>query len=147
MIRSFPKKLGLTISCKKTKSLAVMTQLPKVQRLTTLFQKVSQSKRSPTFSTWAVWCRMTVEWTHISSRICKASSAFQSLSRILWHQCKIQTSTKVKVLNSVIFPNLLYNLESTVLLVSLVCRLESFVVHCLQGFLLGRKSDIPPYAR
>ena len=73
MIRSFPKKLGLTISCKKTKSLAVMTQLPKVQCLTTLFQKVSQSKRSPTFSTWAVLCRMTVEWTQISSRICKAS--------------------------------------------------------------------------
>ena len=73
--------------------------------------------------------------TEISSGICKATSALQSLSHILWHQRKIQTSTKVRVFNSVIFPTLLYGLESTVLLEPLVRRLESCVVHCLQTIL------------
>ena len=70
--------------------------------------------------------------TEINSRICKASSAFQSLSRILWHQCKIQSRTKVRVLDSIILPTLLYGLESSVLLVPSVRRLESFVVRCLR---------------
>ena len=70
--------------------------------------------------------------TEISSRICKASSAFQSLSRILWHQRKIQTRTKVRVLNSVILPTLLHGLESSVLLEPSVHRLEFFVVRCLR---------------
>ena len=70
--------------------------------------------------------------TEISSRICKASSAFQSLSRILWHQRKIQTRTKVRVLNSVILPTLLHGLESSVLLEPFVRRLEFFVVRCLR---------------
>ena len=70
--------------------------------------------------------------TKTNSRISKASSAFQSLSRILWHQCKIQTRTKVIVLNSVILPTLLYGLESCVLLEPFVRHLESFVVHCLR---------------
>ena len=70
--------------------------------------------------------------TEISSRICKASSAFQSLSRILWHQRETQTRTKVRILNSVILPTLLYGLESSVLLEPFVRRLESFVVRCLR---------------
>ena len=61
----------------------------------------------------------------------KASTAFQSLSRILWYQRKIKTSTKVCVLNSVILPTLLYGLESTVLLEPHVRRLESFKIRCL----------------
>ena len=68
----------------------------------------------------------------ITSRICKASTAFQSHSRISWYHCKIKTSTKVCVLNSVILQTLLYGLESTVLLEPHVCRLESFMIHCLQ---------------
>ena len=70
--------------------------------------------------------------TEINSRICKALSAFQSLSHILWHQHKIQTRTKVRFLNSVILPTLLYGLESSVLLEPFVRRHESFVVRCLR---------------
>ena len=70
--------------------------------------------------------------TEVDSRICKASAAFQSLSRILWYQRKIRTSTKVRILNSVILPTLLYGLENTVLLKHHVCRLESFVIRCLR---------------
>ena len=69
--------------------------------------------------------------TEINSRICKALSAFQSLSRILWHQHKIQTRTKIRVLNSVILSTLLYGLESSVLLEPFVRCFESFVVRCL----------------
>ena len=73
-------------------------------------------------------CGLDIE---INSRICKASHAFQSLSRILWYQRKIKTSTKVCLLNSVILPILLYGLEFTVLQPH-VRRLESFLIHCLQ---------------
>ena len=68
----------------------------------------------------------------VSSWICKASSAFYSLSRILWCQRKIQTNTKVRILNSVILPTLLYGLESTVLLEPHVHHLESFMIRCLR---------------
>ena len=70
-------------------------------------------------------CGMEAE---IDSRICKTSEAFQSLSRILWYQRRIQTSSKLRILNSVILPTLFYGLESTVLLQPHVRRLESFVI-------------------
>ena len=84
----------------------------RVQRQFSWFQEVSLSKWYSTFS--------------------KASSAFYSLSHILWCQRKIQTSTKDRILNSVIPPTLLYGLDSTVLLEAHVHHLESFVIHCLQ---------------
>ena len=130
------KKLGLTVSCKKTKSLAVLppddpaTESPVPIHLfpegepievVSHFQYLGSIVQDD--------CGMDTE---ISSRICKASSAFQSLSRILWHQRKIQTRTKVRILNSVILPTLLYGLESSVLLEPFVRRLESFVVRCLR---------------
>ena len=70
--------------------------------------------------------------TEINSRICKASHAFQSLSWILLYRRKINTSTKVCLLNSVILLTLLYGLECTVLLEHYVCRFESFLIHCLR---------------
>ena len=74
--------------------------------------------------------------TEVSSRICKSSSAFHSLSHILWCQRKIQTSTKVCILNSVILPTLLYGLENTILLEPHIRRLEYFVIRCFR-FILG----------
>ena len=92
-------------------------------------------KWSPILSTWAALSRTTVGRTQISSRICKASSAFQSLYCILWHQRKIKTSTKIRVLNSVVLPTLLYGVESTFLLEPHVSRLESFVFCCMRMIL------------
>ena len=129
------QKLGLTISCKKTKSLAVLPpEQPQIQSplpihlvpgdepidVVSHFQYLGSFVQND--------CGMDVE---INSRICKASSAFQSLSRILWYQRKIKTNTKVRILNSMILPTLLYGLESTVLLESHVRRLESFMIRCL----------------
>ena len=50
----------------------------------------------------------------VDSRICKASKASPSLSRILWYQQKIKSCTKLRILNAVIRPTLLYDLERTV---------------------------------
>ena len=130
------KKLGLTISCKKTKTLAVLPpnspdalspvpihHIPGAEPIEVVshFQYLGSIVQND--------CGMDKE---ISSRICKASAAFQSLSRILWYQRKIKTSTKVRVLNSVILPTLLYGLESSVLLEPHVRRLESFMIRCLR---------------
>ena len=68
----------------------------------------------------------------VDSRICKASKAFQSLSRILWYQRKIKSCTKLRILNAVILPTLLYGLESMVLHEPQIHRLQSFVMRCLR---------------
>ena len=130
------KKLGLTISCKKTKTLAFLPPnspdalspvpihlMPGAEPIEVVshFQYLCSIVQND--------CGMNKE---ISSRICKASAAFQSLSRILWYRRKIKTSTKVRVLNSVILSTLLYGLESTVLLEPRVCCLESFMIRCMQ---------------
>ena len=78
----------------------------------------------------------------IDSRICKASATFQSLARTLWYQHRIQTTNKLRILNSVILPTLFHGLESTVLLQPHVRRLESFVIQCLRiilGFTVRQK--------
>ena len=130
------KKLGLTISCMKTKSLAVLPPDDPATESPVPIHLVPEGEPIEVVSHFQYLgsivqddCGMDTE---INSRICKASSAFQSLSRILWHQRKIQTRTKVRVLNSVILPTLLYGLESSVLLEPSVRRLESFVVRCLR---------------
>ena len=127
------KKLGLTISCKKTKTLAVLTNpgaqspapiqlVPRSEpiKVVSHFQNLGHTVQND--------CGMDAE---VSSQICKASSVFHSLSHILWCQRKVQTSTKVRILNSVILITLLYGLESTVFLEPHICRLQSFVIRCL----------------
>ena len=124
------KKLGLTISCKKTKTLAVLTN-PGAQSHAPV-QLVPGGEPIEVISHFQ-YLGSTVQndcgmGTKVSSQICKVSSAFQSLSCILWYQRKIQISTMARILNSVIFQTLLYGLESTVLLEPHVRRLESFVI-------------------
>ena len=76
-------------------------------------------------------CSPTAE---VESRIAKASQAFRSLSRLLWYQKRIKTTTKLRIFNSVIVPTLqlLYGLESVVLLEPHIHRLQSFIMHCLR---------------
>lgn len=50
-------------------------------------------------------------------------------------QSKIQISTKISILSSVILPTLLYGLESTVLLEPHIRRLESFQINQLRTIL------------
>ena len=94
------KKLGLTISCKKTKTLAVLTKSG--TQSPAPIQLVPGSEPIEVVSHFQ-YLGSTVK-NDCGSWICKASSALHSLSRILWCQQKIQTSTKVRILNSVILP-------------------------------------------
>ena len=128
------KKLDLTISCKKTKTLTVLTN-PGTQNQT-LIWLISGSEPIKVVSNFQYLGRTAQNDcgmdTEISSQICKASPAFHSLSRIPWCQQNIQTSTKVCILRSVILPSLMYGLETTVLLEPHIHCLESFVINCLQ---------------
>ena len=85
--------LGLTISCKKTKLLAVLPH-------STCQQPVPVSLRSGANPIEVVHqfeylgsvvsddCSTAAE---VDSRICKASQAFHSLSRVLWYQRRIKS--------------------------------------------------------
>ena len=130
------KKLGLAISCKKTKTLAVLSSECSHIQTPVLISLVPGDKPIEVVSHFQYLgsivqsdCGLDTE---INSRIFKASHAFQSLSQIFWYQRKIKTSTKVRLLNSVILPTLLYCLECTVLLEPHVRRLESFLIRCLR---------------
>ena len=70
--------------------------------------------------------------SEISHRIIRAAQTFQSLSRLLWYQRKIRTSTKLRIFLSVVIPTLLYSLECAVVSQSQIGRLQSFVMRCLR---------------
>ena len=128
------RDLGLTISCKKTKSLAVLpsesNQLPEAIQLSPSDDPIETVSHFQYLgSVVQDNCNSDIE---VDTRICRASSAFQSLSRILWFQRRIHTRTKLRIFTSVILPTLLYGLECTVLLEPQVHRLESFQIRCLR---------------
>ena len=128
------RDLGLTISCKKTKSLAVLpsesNQLPEAIQLSPSDDPIETVSHFQYLgSVVQDNCNSDIE---VHTRICRASSAFQSLSRILWFQRRIHTRTKLRIFTSVILPTLLYGLECTVLLEPQVHRLESFQIRCLR---------------
>ena len=137
MVRSLShhcSSLGLSISCKKTKTLAVLPtgshQLPQPILLPTSDDPIEVVSHFQYLgSVVQDDCNCDTE---VDTRICKASATFQSLSRILWFQRRIKTATKLRILNSVILPTLLYGLECTVLLEPQIHRLESFLIRCLR---------------
>ena len=94
-------KSGLTISCKKTKILAVLinpgAQSPAPIQLVPGGEPIEAVSHFQYLgSTVQYDCGMDAE---VSFWICKDSSAPHPISRILWCQWKIQTSTKVRILN------------------------------------------------
>ena len=127
------KSLGLSISCTKTKTMAILPDLFPRPEPVHLFPNDAPVEVVPHFqylgSIIQDDCGSDLE---VDSRICKASKAFQSLSCILWYQRKIKPCTKLCILNAVILPTLLYGLESTVLHKQQIQRLQSFVMHCLR---------------
>ena len=140
MIRSLNYQcnaIGVTISCKKTKTLAVLPS-PSCQQPEPILLNPGADPMEPvaTFqyfgSTVSQGCNTGAE---VTSRIVKASQAFGSLTRRLWLQQGIKTKTKLRVFSSVIIPTLLYGLECTVLLELEVHRLQTFVMRCLRTIL------------
>ena len=124
------RDLGLTISCSKTKPLAVLpSDLYPEPVLISLFPDDDPVEVVSNFqylgSIVQDNCGTVIE---VDSRICKSSKAFRSLCRILWYQCKIKTHIKLCIFNAVVLPTLLYGLESLVL--------HEPQLHCLQGFVM-----------
>ena len=125
--------MGLTISCKKTKTLAVLPSSCHQPEPILLSPGADPVEPVATFqylgSTVSQDC---ITGAEVTSRIVKASQAFGSLTRKLWLQRRITTKTKLCVFSSVIIPTHLYGLECTVLLEPEAHRLQSFVMHCLR---------------
>ena len=123
-------QLGLRISCKKTKLLAVC------------LSPISQQARTVVFRDYDVPIDTVDDFQYLGStvsndctsdsEIIRAAQTFQSLSRLLWYQRKIRTSTKLRIFLSVIIPTLLYSLECAVVSQSQIGRLQSFVMRCLR---------------
>ena len=129
-----------------------MTLLPKVQCLSTLFQKVSQSKWSPTFSIWAVLCRTTVGCmdTEISSRICKANLPSSYFYTSYGINARSRPAPRLGSLTASSFQPCCMAwraLSSLSLLCADSSPLWSAACKPSWGFLSGRRSDTPPCAR
>ena len=92
------KQLGLTISCKKTKSLAVLPPKGPDVQYPAPIQLVPEEEPIEVFSHFQYLCSIVQRDcgmdSEINSRICKTSVAFQSLSRILWLQRKSRSGPK-----------------------------------------------------
>ena len=140
MIKSLHQQctaMGLTISCRKTKTLPVLPSSSCPQPQSILLSPAADPVEPVTTfqylgSTVSQDCSNSAE---VSSRIVKASQAFDSLNHRLWLRKRIKTLTKLRVFSSVILPTLLYGLECTVLLEPEVHRLQSFVMCCLRTIL------------
>ena len=129
--------MGLTINYKKTKLLAV---LPGADAHSpspiSLHPDCDPIEVVPSFQYLGSYlsnnCTLDVE---ISTRITKTSQSYGSLNRILWHQRKIKSSTKLNIFVSVVLSTLLYDLETAVLLEPQIHRLQSFVMRSLRSIL------------
>ena len=122
------RELGLTISCSKTKTLAVLPS--------DLYPKPVPINLFPDDDPVDVVCNFQYLGSivqdncgtviEVDFRICKASKAFRSLCHILWYQSKIKNRTKPRIFNDVVLPILLYGLESLVLHEPQLHRLQGF---------------------
>jgi hypothetical protein len=79
-------------------------------------------------STIAQDCSLDQE---ISMGICKSSNTFHSLYKVLWGQKRLKTSTKLRLLRSVVLSTLLYGSETWVPLAAHTARLQGFITGCL----------------
>ena len=119
--------MGLTINYKKTKLLAVLlgadTHPPSPIFLHPYCDPIEVV---PSFQYLGSYlCNNCTLYVEISTRISKASQSFGSLNRIIWHQRKIKSTTKLNIFVSVVLFTLLYGLETAVLLEPQIHRLLS----------------------
>ena len=124
---------GLSISCSKTKTMSVLPASLCAQPVPIhVFPNHPPVEPVSSFQyLGSVIQEDSGSDLEVNSRICKASQAFGSLSRILWYQKKIRTQTKLCIFTSVIIPTLLYGTECAVLLQPHIHRLQSFIMHYL----------------
>ena len=129
--------MGLTINYKKTKLLAVLPGADAhPPSPISLHPDCDPIEVVPSFQYLGSYlsnnCTLDVE---ISTRITKSSQSYGSLNRILWHQRKIMSTTKLSIFGSVVLLNLLYGVETAVLLEPLIHRLHCYVMRNLRSIL------------
>lgn len=127
-------ELGLSISTKKTKILAVLPHqhlLPQQVSLQLDGEPVTVVEWGYLGSTVTSTCPLDKE---VDFRISKASRSFTSFSKILWYQRKIKQKNTLRIFKAVVLPTLLYGSETWVVLGPHLhtCRLQSFVMRCLR---------------
>ena len=128
-------EMGLTISTRKTKIMAVeeQQQAPRQVQLRVADDPVNVVEEFEYLgSTVMADCGLDRE---INARIRKASNSFRCLSRILWYQQRIKIGTKLRMFKAAILPTLLYGSETWAPLVKQLKRLQSFVMRCLRVIL------------
>ena len=129
--------VGLSISSKKTKILAVLPSPhcppPHPVSLKPEEQPVAVVEEFEYLgSTITKDCTLDRE---VTIRISKASRTFGSLYRVLWSRNNIKTSTKMRLFKSVVLATLLYGSETWVPSAPHLKRLQSFVIWCLRVIL------------
>ena len=127
--------MGLSISCKKSKILAVCptnstSMQPRAVRLCSDEVPVAVVEDFEYLGcTFSHDCSLDRE---ISKRISKASQAFRSLYRVLWCQKRLKTKTKLRLFKAVVLSTLLYGSETWVPLAKHTKRLQAFIMGCLR---------------
>ena len=131
-------KMGLTISSKKTKILAVRPAGRPSQSQRDVLLRPSDEPVSVVESfeylgsTISADCSLDKE---VSSRISKASRSFNSLCRILWYQKRIKTKTKMRLFKTVVLSTLLYGSETWAPIATHIKRLQGFIMRCVRVIL------------
>ena len=130
-------EMGLTISARKTKIMAVgaeqQHEAPREVQLQRAGEPVGIVDEFEYLgSTVVTGCGLDTE---ISMRIRKASNSFRCLSRILWYQQKIKMRTKLRMFKAAVLPTLLYGSETWAPVAKQLKRLQSFVMRCLRVIL------------
>ena len=127
-------EMGLTISTRKTKILAIRpavnpSQPPREVLLRPIDDPVSVVEDFEYLgSAVSADCSLDKE---ISSRISKASRSFNSLCRVLWYQRRVKTRTKMRLFKSVVLSTLLYGSETWAPTATHVKRLQGFIMMCV----------------
>jgi hypothetical protein len=79
----------------------------------------------------------------INVRIGRASSVYKSLGKTVWKRRQIPLTVKMRILDSMVMPILLYGVEMMPLVASSQRKLESFEHYCLRGILrVGLKDHV-----
>ena len=126
-------EMGLTISLKKTKILAVHPADKPSQPPRDVLPRPMDDSVSVVEEFEYLGSTISADFNldkEISSSINKASRTFNSLCRVLWYRRRIKTRTKMRLFKAVVLPTLLYGSETWVPIAVHVKRLQGFIMKC-----------------
>ena len=130
--------LGLTISSKKSKILAVLPPTSSSVQPRDVYLKRDEEPVAVVEEFEYLGSIISQDCTldrEISMRINKASRTFGSLYRVLWCRKRVKTATKMRLFKSVVLSTLLYGSETWVPSAANLKRLQAFIMGCLRVIL------------